>query len=72
MTEFVFVLAGFLFGVLITTLVFISRSTSGTLKIDRTNPDKDVYRLDVDDLDHLAKKRRVVLKIDPHADLSHH
>lgn len=43
---------------------------AGTLKIDRTNPDKDVYRIELDSLDKLPNKKRIVLKIDPNADLS--
>lgn len=44
--------------------------THGTLRIDRTNPLKDVYRLDVEDIDKLSEKKRIVLKVDPNADLS--
>lgn len=51
-------------------LMFVRSRTHGVLRIDRSNPDKDVYRIEIDDLDTLAKKRRVVLKVDPNADLS--
>lgn len=44
--------------------------TAGTLKINRTNPDKDVYRFEIDNLDKISNKKRIVLKIDPNADLS--
>lgn len=44
--------------------------TSGTLKIDSSNPEKDVYRFEIDDLDKLSKKSRIVLKVDRNADLS--
>lgn len=44
--------------------------TDGTLKIDTSNPDKDVYRIEIDRLDRLTKKRRIILKVDPKADLS--
>lgn len=57
-------------GSIIASIIFYVRSSSGTLRIDRTNPEKDVYRLEIDDLDKLSKKKHVILKIDSHADLS--
>lgn len=44
--------------------------SDGTIKIDSTNPEKDVYRLEINDLDSLKKKKRIVLRVDHHADLS--
>lgn len=44
--------------------------TAGTLKIDHSNPEKDVYRLEIDDLEGLSKKRKIVLKVDNRANLS--
>lgn len=61
---------GILFGMITTTLYFRMKSTSGTLRIDHSNPAKDVYRFEIDNLDKLNKKRKIVLKIDHHADLS--
>lgn len=60
---------GIILGALVTILIYLAR-TSGTLKIDQTNPEKDVYRLEINDLDSLIKKQRVVLKVDKNADLS--
>lgn len=45
-------------------------STRGTLRIDHSNPEKDLYRFEIDNLDKLGKKRYVNLKIDHNADLS--
>lgn len=42
----------------------------GTLRIDHSNPEKDVYRFEIGDLDKLNKKAYVELKIDHHANLS--
>ena len=42
----------------------------GTLRIDHSNPEKDVYRFEIDDLDKLSKKKYVELKIDHNANLS--
>ena len=44
--------------------------THGTLRIDHSNPEKDVYRFEIDDLEKLNRKAYVELKIDHHADLS--
>ena len=61
---------GMLFGMIATALYFRMKFTSGTLRIDHSNPAKDVYRFEIDDLDKLNKKRKIVLKIDHHANLS--
>lgn len=44
--------------------------TDGVLKIDCSNPQKDVYRIVIGDLSRLKNKKRIVLKVDPRADLS--
>lgn len=41
----------------------------GTLRIDTSNPEKDIYRLEINDLEHISEKKRIVLKIDKHANL---
>lgn len=64
---------GYIVGAVITVLIFVLyRDTAayGTLRIDRSNPEKDIYRLDIDDLYSLEKKKEIVLKIDNQADLS--
>ena len=68
--EIILFFAGVFFGIGIASIVFTIRRTTGILKIDHSNPDKDVYRFEIDDLEKLHKKTRVVLKIDHHADLS--
>lgn len=46
-------------------------TTDGTLKIDTSDPNKDVYRIDLgNELANLGTKKRVVLNVDPNADLS--
>jgi len=62
---------GMIIGSLITALVFrILYHYAGTLRIDHSNPEKDVYRFEIDNLDRLSKKHRIVLKVDNNADLS--
>ena len=50
--------------------VKFSKRSAGTLKIDHSNPDKDVYRFEIDDLDALSTKKKITLKVDNKADLS--
>lgn len=68
--EVIMLLIGIFAGSLITSIIFFIKSSSGTLKIDRSNPQKDVYRFEIKDLDRLNKKKYVRLKIDNNADLS--
>lgn len=62
---------GILVGVIVSTVIFIiANHKVGILKIDHHNPEKDIYRFDIDDLDKLSKKKRIVLKVDNNANLS--
>ena len=74
MSWYLWLVVGIIVGMIV-ALVFSAifrrlRTACGTLKIDRSNPEKDVYRLDIGDLDKLSNKKRVVLTVDNHADLS--
>lgn len=61
----------FVVGILISVLFIDLRSGYGTLQIDHSDPEKDLYRIVITtDLDKLPKKKRVVLKIEDNADLS--
>lgn len=69
--EYLFVLIGLLVGSIISNIIFFIRyRTVGTLRIDHSDPVKDVYRIEIDDLDGLIKKGHVILKVDNNADLS--
>lgn len=62
---------GFVVGAVLMILYFrVTSKASGTLRIDHTNPDKDIYRFDVDDLNSLANKKKINLKVDNNAKLS--
>lgn len=57
----------FIFGVIIGGLLvclFGLRMLVGTLKIDHDNPEKDVYRFEVRDIDALAKRKYVLLQVE--------
>lgn len=46
------------------------QSATGTLRIDHSNPQKDLYLFEIDEIEKLDKKKRVNLKIDHNAKLS--
>lgn len=43
---------------------------TGTLRIDHTNPEKDTYRFEIDNLKSINKKKKILLLIDHNANLS--
>ena len=60
-------IAGVLIGVIIGLIIEALKTSVGPLIIDETDPNTDVYRIEIDDLDKLANKKRMVLKIrNPH------
>ena len=59
--------SGLLFGGLMMYIVLKLKKKDGTLVIDQTNPDKDVIRFDIDNLDILYKKKEIILKVDRRA-----
>lgn len=68
--EFMFFIAGAFVGLIIYAIIQGVSVAHGTLRIDHSNPEKDIYRLEIGDLDKLNKRSYVELKIDHHADLS--
>ena len=60
-------LVGVLIGILICK---VFARNEGVLRIDHTDPEKDVYRFDIVDFDRLNKKKKITLKVDNSADLS--
>ena len=54
---------GFAAGATVNTLIVNSKSKFGVLKIDKSKDEKDVYSLELGDLDDLEGKKRVILKI---------
>lgn len=68
--EFLPFIVGVVLGTIFTILFSHAKKPSGTLRIDRSNPERDIYRFDVDDFDSLAKQKQIVLKVDNDADLS--
>lgn len=61
---------GAVIGAIVANLMYMRDSGFGVLKVDKSNPEKDVYRFDIYDLDGLAKRKYVTLRVDKTADLS--
>jgi hypothetical protein len=61
---------GVVAGSVITLIVTFIRTSFGVIRIDRSNPNKDMYRIDIGEIDDLHKRKRVILRVDANADLS--
>ena len=61
--EFIYVAIGFMFGLLASVICRSLSKKDGILRIDQSNPEKDIYRLEIDNLDILPKKKKIVLKV---------
>ena len=68
--EFVYILIGLFVGSLITNIIYLSKRAKGVLRIDRSDPETDKFRFEIDDISNLHKKKRIELTIDPKANLS--
>ena len=62
-------LAGFLTGGAIASCILYSK-IDGILKIDHSDSKKDVYRIEIGDLDVLPYKKHIILKVENDANLS--
>lgn len=54
-----FVIGGFILGIIVSAC----SSIYGYLIVDTSNPNTDYYRLEIDNLDDIPKKKRIVLKV---------
>lgn len=59
----IFGIAGAIVGALAATLMHLSRSSYGVLRIDDTDPDRKLYRFEINDLKTLDKHDSITLKI---------
>ena len=68
-TSIIIYLAGFLTGGAVASCVLYSK-IDGILKIDHSDSKKDVYRIEISDLDILPHKKHIILKVENDANLS--
>ena len=71
MLDVLLFLGGAAIGIIISMLLNFLKTSYGILKIDISDSEKEMYRICLDDLDDLKKKKRIMLKVDSNADLSH-
>ena len=60
---------GIIIGSIMTRLILQVSSAKAVLRIDHSNPEKDIYRLDLDNVCNMNKKT-LLLKIDHHANFT--
>ena len=71
LTYILVAIAGVLVGIIASYIFQVVQTAYGTLRIDHTDPEKDLYRIDIDgNFDNISKEKRIILKIDNNADLS--
>ena len=68
--EYFMLVLGLIIGSLVVLIYYRCVTISGVLRIDHSDPDKDIYQINLNSLDDLAKKKRVVLKVDNNAKLN--
>lgn len=68
--EYFMLALGLIIGSLVVLIYYRCVTISGVLQIDHSDPDKDIYQINLNSLDDLAKKKRVVLKVDNNAKLN--
>ena len=71
-TYLLIAVASFILGMFVDYIFNLKDTTRGVLRIDHSNQEKDVYRFEINDLENLNEKNKIVLKIDHYADLSQH
>ena len=60
MTELII---GIIMGLVISNMV-IRRCSDGVMVVDDTNPNKIIYRLELNELECLTEQKRIILKVD--------
>ena len=67
MISFIIGFGSFIIGIIIGVLLSNSKTVIGSLIIDDTDENTDVYRIEINDLDIIPKKKRILLKVkNPH------
>ena len=63
MISFIIGFGSFIIGIIIGVLLSNSKTVMGSLIIDDTDENTDVYRIEINDLDVIPKKKRILLKV---------
>lgn len=69
--EFMFIIIGFIVGCVITGIIFcIRHPVLGRIEVDEKNPEDVKWRFVLTKEVDFSKQKRILLKVDNHADLS--
>lgn len=63
MSQFIFFLIGVAVGTVLNLVISDVNTVRGTLEINESDPEKDIYQIRIDDLYSLSKKKRLNCKI---------
>lgn len=63
-------LGGFVFGAVLMFVIIHIKTTTGVILIDHSNPEKDIYQINLDKFDNLKKAKRVWLRVNHEAHLN--
>ena len=67
MISFIIGFGSFIIGIIIGVLIANLKTIMGSLIIDDTDENTDVYRIEINDLDVIPKKKRILLRVkNPH------
>lgn len=67
MIGFIIGFGSFIIGIIIGVLLSNSKTVMGSLIIDDTDENTDIYRIEINDLDVIPKKKRILLRVkNPH------
>ena len=69
MLYFVAGIGGFIIGVIVGLILIRIKTSTGALLIDHSNPEKDIYQINIDKFDDLDKKSRIWLRVNHNANL---
>jgi hypothetical protein len=71
MNVVIWIAIGIILGSIMSNILYLLRTASGTLKIDQSNPEKDLYTIVIDDdLGKLPRKKRILLRVAKTTDIS--
>lgn len=62
---------GNIFGSCVSTIMYNRMKAFGTLIIEHPEPETDVYRIEIDNFNILAKKKKVILRVKDENQTSH-
>lgn len=63
-------LGGFIVGALLMFAIIRIKTTTGAILIDHSNPEKDIYQINLDKFDNLKSAKRVWLRVNHEAHLN--